>query len=448
MQIPPIFIVIAGLAIGLLVFFVPRVGLMFILLGTLFLPEIPLGTTETGIGLQRQIEIRAEDIFMIIVALGWFIGLIARRTPIKIPHTPLNAPIIIFSVLMVISSVWGVFKETTPPAAGFFFTLKKIQYFLVFFMVIANLKTFNQVRFNIALILAFATIVAFWGMLDNYITPLARASGPFRTDQNALLGGFLLIISFMAMAFIVRYPRWQSYAYLLPLIIISLYAIAFTTSRASYVGLFSGLIFFALLSRKHYLLVLPALLLFAIFYLLPDRVREATYSIQGVVPQTKVVNTSWGARVGAWKAAIPKIANNPILGHGPGSFPLAWADNQYVTDLLYMGFLGLGVFAWMIWRIFMSVRPLRTLGPPSYLALKREAGNNALSQMQYYTATLTLGYLTGLVALLVHGMAVATFYTVRIMVPFWYLTGLMMITLNLVNQNLSDVQDSGTVSST
>jgi hypothetical protein len=39
---------------------------------------------------------------------------------------------------------------------------------------------------------------------------------------------------------------------------------------------------------------------------------------------------------------------------------------------------------------------------------------------------LTLGYSAGLLALIMHGFGSITFYVVRIMEPFWFITGLMM----------------------
>ncbi|MFH1228098.1 MAG: O-antigen ligase family protein [Planctomycetota bacterium] len=443
MNMPPIYVVAAGLAIGLLIFFIPRTGLFFIILGTLFIPEIPVGLAETGIGLSRPIEIRAEDIFIVIVALGWFIGLVAKRKPIKIPYNPINTLIIIFSALMIISTIWGVFKGTTTPTAGFFFTLKRIQYFLIFFMVIANIQTYKHFRFNTALLFILAAIVAVWGILDYYLDPTARTSGPFRRDQIALLGGFLLIITFLVMALILHYPRWQSYVFLLPLLLISVYAVAFTRSRASYVGLLSGLIVFPFLSKKLYLLSLPALLLFAMIYLLPASVQEATFSIQGVWSKKTVANPSWESRIAAWEASIPKISDNPLLGLGQGSVPLSWTDNQYVTDLLYMGVIGLGLFIWLIIRIYLSVKLLRHIGPATYPQLKNIPENRESNEMLYYFRTLAIGYTAALAALLVQGFAVANFYTVRIMIPFWFLTGLMMVALNLVNQNLSNIKDPG-----
>jgi hypothetical protein len=38
---------------------------------------------------------------------------------------------------------------------------------------------------------------------------------------------------------------------------------------------------------------------------------------------------------------------------------------------------------------------------------------------------LTLGYLAGVVALLAHGIGANTFIIVRIMEPFWFLTGII-----------------------
>jgi hypothetical protein len=48
-----------------------------------------------------------------------------------------------------------------------------------------------------------------------------------------------------------------------------------------------------------------------------------------------------------------------------------------------------------------------------------------------YIVALSAGYLGGLVALVIHGMAVTTFYNIRTMIPFWFLTGLVMVSRDL-----------------
>jgi hypothetical protein len=40
---------------------------------------------------------------------------------------------------------------------------------------------------------------------------------------------------------------------------------------------------------------------------------------------------------------------------------------------------------------------------------------------------ISLGYIAGLIGLLVHGIGTNTFIIVRIMEPFWFLTGMVMM---------------------
>lgn len=134
---------------------------------------------------------------------------------------------------------------------------------------------------------------------------------------------------------------------------------------------------------------------------------------------------SWDARVNAWKAAWPKIESNPVFGLGAGSYHLGWIDNQYVMDILYMGFLGLAVFIWLLIRIFRNVYPLRKTSLPSE------------SDDDNYISALSAGYLGGLIALLIQGIAVTNFYTVRTMIPFWFLSGLVMVAYHIYHEKIA-----------
>ncbi|MBI4834628.1 MAG: O-antigen ligase family protein [Planctomycetes bacterium] len=409
-----------GAVLGTVSFLYPNIGVYFVLI-TLFFPEISIGAVGTGMtAAKRDIGIRPEDILIVLISVGWFARLVAKRQEILIPHTPVNTLVIILSFVMVFTTLHGALVGSVPLATGFFYVMKKLEYFVVFFMVITNIKTEKEIKTGIAILMVASIIVALWGIVEyTILSPemdlsRIRISGPFRRSQANILGGFFIIIIFIALGFLFKYRpmKFSSKTGLLGLIILSLIAVVLTRSRSSYSAIFAGFIIFSLLARRYYLLIIPILLISFMQYLFPPQIVETIHSIRGV--QERGINPSWDARWDAWKEAWEnKISKNPVIGHGLGSVDLAWVDNQYVLDLVYMGVIGLGLFIWLLFRLFGS------------------AAGFYRDTMDSYNKGLSLGFMCLLIGLMIQGIAVTNFYTIRTMVPFWFVTGLVMVARNL-----------------
>jgi len=410
-----------GLVMGVLTFLRPEIGLGFLLLSTLFLPEVAMGEVSMGMTRgSRDIGIRPDDILLVLIMFGWFARLVVRRELITLPKTPINIPILLLSVSIILSTIIGCFLGDVPFTTGLFYSGKRLQYFIVFLMVITNIKTLRSIKISIVLLLIASGFVALWGIGEHLLLPEVRISGPFQRAQAPMLGGFFVLIVFTALA-LFFYKKSLFYRLLLiGLMFASLYAITFTTSRASYVALYIGLIIFAFLSRKYLLLAVPILLIILTPYIFPQQVLEAIYQIGGVLPgewrAPGVVAPSWEARIGAWQYAIPLVLKRPFFGYGPGSFALSWFDNTYVIDMVYLGLVGLLLFVWLIIRLAQTSWTLYRQDKDPYLS------------------ALAMGYLGGLIGLLIHGIAVPTFWTIRTMVPFWFLTGLVVVGWHLYQE--------------
>jgi len=397
------------------------------LLSTLFLPEVQFGAVANVVGRQREISLRPEDFFLILIVLGWLAERAIRRQNPSIISTPINLPIVVLSIVMIFATLLGIMAGTTSTGAGFFYTLKRIQYFVVFLLVIGNVKTLKDVRNNINLLLLFAAGVAIWSITEYFISA-SRITGPFsRLGQPPVLGGFFLIVMFLALGFFMKYQTLKAKLPMLILIILSFLVIIFTKTRSSYTGGAVGLVVFSIIYKKPYLIILPLVLIIMMGSLFQPEIKERAYSISGVWqrPAERSLVPSWDARKNAWKAAWPKIKNNPVFGLGAGSYSLAWIDSQYVIDAVYMGLLGVAMFAWLLIRIFRNIYPI------SKIPLSPESDDDN------YISALSAGYLGGLVALLIHGIAVTNFYTVRTMIPFWFLSGLVMVAYHLYHQKIS-----------
>ena len=113
-----------------------ELALHIILLSMLLSPEIVLGSVG-GISIGKPeakgdvLVLRVEDLILTTVAMAW----VARTAIFKelglIRRTPLNAPILAYSVALVVATLLGVFVGNVRAARGFFFVLKYLEYFVV-----------------------------------------------------------------------------------------------------------------------------------------------------------------------------------------------------------------------------------------------------------------------------------------------------------------------------
>ena len=84
-------------------------------------------------------------------------------------------------------------------------------------------------------------------------------------------------------------------------------------------------------------------------------------------------------------------------------------DAQYARVLAETGLVGLAAFLWLMWAVGRHALDVyATRGDPD------ERG-------------LVLGFLAGFAGLLVHAFGSNTFIIVRIMEPFWLVTGIVMM---------------------
>ncbi|MDI6788288.1 MAG: hypothetical protein QME51_07945, partial [Planctomycetota bacterium] len=98
-----------------------------------------------------------------------------------------------------------------------------------------------------------------------------------------------------------------------------------------------------------------------------------------------------------------------------------------ILDLVYMGIIGLGTFIWLLVRMFRTAYPLTKQSSLAAQYPSREIDPK-------YIEALSIGYLGGFIALLIHSIAVTTFYNIRTMIPFWFLTGLIIVLRHLIEE--------------
>ena len=104
---PPVLIALLGVAVFLFAVFKTNFALGILIFSMLLSPEFSAGAI-TG----RQVILRAEDIFLIVIFLGWMARMAINKEIGLIKRTALNQPIIIYSAICLVATLLGAVQGT------------------------------------------------------------------------------------------------------------------------------------------------------------------------------------------------------------------------------------------------------------------------------------------------------------------------------------------------
>jgi O-antigen ligase len=403
-----------GVVLFLTAFVNTDLALVFLIFSMLLSPELALG----GVG-RRAIVIRADDIFIIVVFLGWLAKMAVNKNLGLLRATPLNAAIIGYIAVCIFTTAFGVFRGTTKLLSSFFYILKYTEYFLLYFLITNNIGQKRQVKILVAALLLTCFLVCIYALMQSGAA-LHRASAPFEGAEGEpnTFGGYLILIFALCAGLFLYSPtlRWRVASGSLACLILPTFLL--TYSRSSYfasIPMFLGLLFFS--QRKKFLLIVILILLIVVTPLVLPRITQSAVTrvestfIPGRYyrPLGKPIplEESAAARVDNWKSVIKQWKKYPIFGYGVAGVGLV--DSQYPLVLGETGIIGLLFFLWLIIVIFRN-------GLHIFNNLKDD-----------WPKGLALGFIAGFIGLLTHSFGVNTFIIVRIMEPFWFLTAIVMV---------------------
>lgn len=409
-----------GLGLGLVVLLVVissnELALYLLIFSMLLSPQISVGELPGGAALARGITFRLEDFLTAILAVAWLLKTAVYKELGLFLRTPLNGPIAAYAVATICATGLGMIAGRVPLLTGSLFVLKYIQYFVLYFMVVHNLGDRTQfVRFLLAL-LATAAIVSLYGALQ---IPLeARVSAPFEHEggEPNTFGGYLALMLALVGGVYLTSDSFRQKALLALLAAPLVFTLLFTFSRASYVTvvLTAGALF-AWSDRKRLMASLFAISLALLPLLTPtavvDRIR---YTINQPVESGQIqvgevrIDTSTSDRLNQWRDVLFKDwYQHPLFGWGVTGY--RFLDAQYPRVLVETGLVGLAAFLWL------QVTLLRRL-----LEIYRRSQDRLFQGV-------ALGVAAGFVGLVTHSLGSNTFIIVRIMEPFWFLVGMVIM---------------------
>jgi O-antigen ligase len=246
---------------------------------------------------------------------------------------------------------------------------------------------------------------------------MERVSAPFegKAGEANTLGGYLVLIISVVMGLLLNSSILKEKVFFVLFLICAFPALVFTLSRGSWFAFIPAWAILFLFTRRRKIVFLIITLITVLFsqIILPRYFYERVnytfsqgkeYKIMG-----KRVNLedSVSARIETFKTVLKKLTKEPLFGYGIGSF-YAIMDNQYSRILIEIGIVGFAFFILLIASIFRN-------------SLK----NLDKFRDDDFSSGLIVGFLAGLIGLLVHGLSSETFILIRIMEPFWFLAALV-----------------------
>lgn len=395
-----------------------EIALYMLIFSMLLGPQLSVGGgDEVTAARGRGVALRADDILIAVIGLSWFLRVAINKELGFFLRTPLNVPIAVYFLICIVATVHGYYlMRRLNPMVGFFFILKYFEYFLIYFMAVNHLREKEQIRrFLIAMLVVCFCVCVF---AISQIPYVERVSAPFEGEEGEpnTLGGYLVLMLCLVVSLLVTPKSIGKKPLLIVLLGLMLVSLAATLSRGSWVALPPVLLALVALSRNRLLIVIPLVIALAVSpYVLPKSVTDRvnyTFNQPENDEQLKIgavkVDSSTSARLISWKVILTQdFVHHPIIGWGVTGH--SFVDAQIPRILIETGLAGLTAFFVLIALLFRhGLRALRVSRDPLFEAI-------------------SVGYLAGLVGLLVHSVGANTFIIVRIMEPFWFLTALIVM---------------------
>lgn len=420
----------AGILILIVSILSTEIAIYLLIFSMLLSPEIGVAQTPA-----REVTIRSEDILILIILFGWIAKTAVFKELGLFRKTPLNKPVLIYSLVCIISTLIGIYTGKVNIYSSVFYTVKYIEYFFFYFMVVNHVTEMGQAkRFTGALMLT-CMIVSVYAMLQ---IPLGgRVTAPFEGEwgEPNTLGGYLILLLSITLGLLAHSEKRQEKLLLLCLAGLIILPFLFTLSRASWLAAIPMLTIFIVMSEKRiFFLFLLLITAIALPLAAPEKVKEraaSTFVEEKGFARTERIggiafDPSASERITSFKRVYKKWEKRPILGYGVtgGGF----IDSQYFRVMVELGILGIIAFTYLIYSTFKHV----------LFTYKNSTDS--------FSKGLSLGLLGGIGAMLGHSLGASTFIIVRVMEPFWFFAGLVMVLPNLIeDRSIKDVNLSNRV---
>ena len=415
--------VAAGIIIFMVSFASSQAALYILIFSMLLGPEMIVGTTA-GAALGRGITIRLDDLILMIIGFSWLARMAIYKELGLFLRTSLNKPIAFYIIASLISTLFGALMGRVDLRTGLLFVLKYFEYMIIYFMVVNHLHDKRQIRNFLWALLFTCIVVSFIGIAQ--IPGGDRVSAPFEGEigEPNTLGGYLVFMMAIAIGLFLTTNSLRDRLIYGGISVIAFIPLLFTQSRSSYLAFIPMLVTFVWLSEKRKLIIIFLLFMAILLPLIaPQKVRDRiafTFTQSPHPDQVQIgdirLDTSTSARLRSWQGVLRDTSKHPILGFGITGY--SFVDAQYPRVLAETGIIGMISFFLLMWAIFRQ-------------------GNMVFSSTSdVFHKGLSMGFIAGFIGLLTHAIGANTFIIVRIMEPFWFVLGMVVMIPELESESI------------
>src|SRR2546421_11034101 len=407
---------IAALILFALAFVRTDFGIYVVIFSMLLSPQF--GNKGAGVGAGRGITFRTEDFVLLVIGLSWLAKTAVNKELNLIARTPLNWPILLYVATTLAATLLGSLTGTINSWSGYFHVLKYVEYFVIYYMAVNNLRDREHGWRLVGAAFITAAIVSVIGLAQ--VPSGERVSAPFEGEigEPHSFGGYLLFMIAIAagIAFETENARRRTQC----LILLGVMAVPFffTLSRASYLGVIPAfLVIASLTTRRRFavgLILLGLVTSPVLIFVAPKSVKDrVTYTFKEE-KGSDTVRLGKGAfdpptppRPLFLQSALAGFVQRPIFGWGVTGF--GFMDAQYARVLAATRLVGRAVFLSLMWEVGRHALDVyATRGDPE------ERG-------------LVLGFLAVFAGLLVLAFSSDTLTSVRTTDPVCLVTAIVMM---------------------
>jgi len=366
-------------------------------------------------------NLRVED-FVFVLVFGMWLSQAMQKGRLPKIQSPILTPFLVLTAVSVLSTIWGATQGLVPDLKySFFLQAKRIEYFLIFWVVSSTIKSESWLRLLTQVFVFSGTLAAVYGIANpesSYGQSVAdtRVMGPEGENYNTL-AGYLVVCIGLGLSCIAGLPKGRQRLFVLVCTAITTTALLMTFSREGYIMLIGAVLVFGF--TRYRAIVMAAAVVGVALFLFAAPVRDNVAHTVNTVKNSREDDpgsNSLTARFRTWEYRWNGwFMRQPLIGCGVGSVALS-VDNEYLMRACEIGTLGFGVFLWWLGSIGKQVIRLQKLpGLPRVLAI---------------------GVAAAFLGLLIQATVAASFTSIRTMEPFWFLLGLVTASVAIHRQKV------------
>src|SRR6059058_5710361 len=250
---------VAALILFALAFVRTDFGIYVVIFSMLLSPQF--GNKGSGVGAGRGVTFRTEDFVLLVIGFSWLAKTAVNKELNLIARTPLNWPILLYVATTLAATLLGSLTGTINSWSGYFHVLKYVEYFVIYYMAVNNLRDREHGWRLVGAAFITAAIVSVIGLAQ--VPSGERVSAPFEGEigEPNTFGGYLLFMIAIAAGVALETHRLRLRTMCVALIGLMTLPFAFTLSRASYLGVVPAFLVLAWFTRQRKFMVGLVLLL-------------------------------------------------------------------------------------------------------------------------------------------------------------------------------------------